>query len=304
MRLRMSVFSLQQGETLAIVGESGSGKSVTCYSLLGLLPMPPAHITAGTAVFNIAKKANSDTDTDRETDNQYEQVDLLAYYQHRNKSNSAFLRTQQIATIFQDPNTSLNPYLSIGEQLIEPLIYKSPNPVNRQQASEKALALLNEVGIRNPQQCFDSWPHQMSGGMNQRVMIAMALIGEPQVLIADEPTTALDVTIQAQILDLLDEIQQRRGISIIFISHDLSVVSNIADHILVMNKGEVVEQGTPQEIFHNTQHSYTKALIDAIPSNNTSKKHTDASESQVLPQVQPLLKIANLSTVFGRAGQH
>ncbi|MGB1244957.1 MAG: ABC transporter ATP-binding protein, partial [Porticoccaceae bacterium] len=203
-------FSVNPGETLAIVGESGSGKSVTCYSLLDLLPKPPAKIEGGTAMFD--------------------GEDLLTC----DKDRMRHFRGNDIAMIFQDPMTSLNPNLTIGEQLIEPLIYH-PDKARRQDraaAKQRAIELLDEVGIIDPERRFDSYPHEFSGGMRQRVMIAMALINEPRLLICDEPTTALDVTIQAQILELIKKLQQNRDVAVIFISHDLGVVAGIADKIL------------------------------------------------------------------------
>ena len=216
-------FDVEPGQITAIIGESGSGKSVACYSLLGLLPMPPASIERGSAVFDGR--------------------DLLQMSERELRK----IRGRDIAMIFQDPMTCLNPYMTVGNQLVEPLIYH--RKVTRAQARERALELLAEVGLRDPQATIDQYPHQFSGGMRQRVMIAMALINEPRLLIADEPTTALDVTIQAQILELIAELQRKRNIGVIFISHDLSVVADIADEIVVMEKGHVVERGDRQAIF-------------------------------------------------------
>lgn len=274
-------FVVEEGQTLGIVGESGSGKSVTCYSLLGLLPKPQAHIVSGVAWFR---------------GEEAEPVDLLDYRHKQGKgdNNKEFLQTQQVAMIFQDPSVCLNPYLTIGEQLIEPLLYQQPQVANRSEATKRALSLLDEVGIRDPHLVFKSWPHQLSGGMNQRVMIAMALMPEPKLLIADEPTTALDVTIQAQILELLKNVQKRHNLSIIFISHDLSVVSTLVDHILIMNKGLIVEQGSPEVIFKHTQDEYTKALIAAIPKGSKQQEAVKQDEEK------PLLKVDNLVTEFQR----
>jgi oligopeptide transport system ATP-binding protein len=201
-------FSVDKGETLAIVGESGSGKSVTCYSLLDLLPKPPAVIEGGTANFD--------------------GEDLLACSSDRMRQ----LRGNHIAMIFQDPMTSLNPFLTIGEQLIEPLIYHPDTTLrlSRKAARTEAINLLNEVGIINADTRFDSYPHEFSGGMRQRAMIAMALINKPRLLICDEPTTALDVTIQAQILKLIKQLQKTRDVAVIFISHDLGVVAGTKHH--------------------------------------------------------------------------
>ena len=236
-------FSVDSGETLAIVGESGSGKSVTCYSLLDLLPKPPAKVEGGTALFN--------------------GKDLLTCSAAEMRKH----RCNDIAVIFQDPMTSLNPFLTVGEQLIEPLIYH-PNRDQRQTrpaAKQKAITLLNEVGIIDAENRFDSYPHEFSGGMRQRVMIAMALITEPKLLICDEPTTALDVTIQAQILELIKQLQQTRNVAVIFISHDLGVVAGIADKVIVMCEGTIRETGDTDGIFYRTQNDYT-CLLYTSPS--------------------------------------
>ena len=264
-------FEIARGETLAIVGESGSGKSVTCYSLLGLIPQPPGVIESGAAQFQ------SDA----------EKRDLLS-------SDKATLRSllgDKIAIIFQDPMTCLNPYLTIGEQLIEPLCQHKNK--TRAQARKRAIELLKEVGINDADMRFGSYPHEFSGGMRQRVMIAMALITEPELLIADEPTTALDVTIQAQILDLLDELKKQRNIGLIFISHDLSVVANIADRVAVMCAGQIVETGETQQIFKQPQHAYTQQLLASVPSGAKP-----AQAFQPGPEEQPLLKVEHLKTVF------
>ena len=236
-------FSVDSGETLAIVGESGSGKSVTCYSLLDLLPKPPAVIEGGSALFD--------------------DEDLLTCSRERMRQ----LRGNHIAMIFQDPMTSLNPFLTIGEQLIEPLIYhpEKSQRLNRKAAREEAINLLDEVGIDNPNGRFNSYPHEFSGGMRQRVMIAMALINKPRLLICDEPTTALDVTIQAQILNLIKKLQKTRDVAVIFISHDLGVVAGIADKVLVMCDGQTQDHSITQEVFYNSTSDYTKKLLSAIP---------------------------------------
>ena len=257
-------FSMEQGETLAIVGESGSGKSVSCYSLLGLIPQPPGRIDAGTAMFN--------------------GKDLL----HCTDAEMRAIRGNEIAFIFQDPMTSLNPFLTIGEQLIEPLIYH--RQFTRKNARLRVYEVLDEVGIKDPEKRFDAYPHEFSGGMRQRVMIAMALIVEPKLLIADEPTTALDVTIQAQILALIKTLQRKYDISVIFISHDLGVVAGIADRVLVMYQGKIVEQGPADNIFHDTQHAYTKKLLASIP---------DGPKLRPAPAIEkPLLQVDHLKTYF------
>jgi len=262
-------FSVDCGQTLAIVGESGSGKSVICYSLLDLLPKPPAVIEGGSALF----------------DNE----DLLTCSADRMRQ----FRGNHIAMIFQDPMTSLNPFLSIGEQLIEPLIYHPHKSLRlgRNDARAEAIDLLREVGIVNPESRFNSYPHEFSGGMRQRAMIAMALISKPRLLICDEPTTALDVTIQAQILRLIKNLQKTRDVAVIFISHDLGVVAGIADHVLVMCDGKVQEQNNTDAIFYQSQSDYTKQLLSAIPQG----AKTTANRSQ---PGAPLVEVSNLKTHF------
>ncbi len=232
-------FSVEKGETLGIVGESGSGKSVTCYSLMGLIPKPPGRIESGTARFDGA--------------------DLLAMGEAElNK-----IRGKRIAMIFQDPMTSLNPYLRIEEQLIEPLLIHENLP--RAAAVKRAIRALEEVGVPDAARRIRSHPHEFSGGMRQRVMIAMALITQPDLLIADEPTTALDVTVQAQILDLIARLQRERGMAVIWISHDLGVVAGFCRRVLVMYAGRVVESGRVEDIFARPLHPYNRALQRSIP---------------------------------------
>ncbi|MGD9661799.1 MAG: ABC transporter ATP-binding protein [Porticoccaceae bacterium] len=257
-------FTLESGQTLGIVGESGSGKSVCCYSLLDLVPKPPGRIEGGTALFD--------------------GEDLLTCSRER----MGQIRGDDIAVIFQDPMTCLNPFLTIGEQLIEPLLYH--RGVKRQQAKERAIAMLDEVGIKNPQRRYNSYPHELSGGMRQRVMIAMALIAEPKLLICDEPTTALDVTIQAQILKLIRELQQKRNVAVIFVTHDLAVISEVADQVLVMNKGKMVESGSTKTLFANPKEDYTRKLIAAIAKGEKIPQETATA--------QPLIAVNHLSTWF------
>jgi oligopeptide transport system ATP-binding protein len=257
-------FTVDNGKMTAIIGESGSGKSVSCYAMLGLVPSPPGRIDGGKALFN--------------------GEDLLQMSERELRA----VRGKDIAMVFQDPMTCLNPYMRIGEQLIEPLI--THTDIARDKAWERATDLLGEVGLRDPAGAMKAYPHEFSGGMRQRVMIAMALINEPKLLIADEPTTALDVTIQAQILYLIKELQTRRNIGVLFISHDLAVVSDIADDIVVMEKGKVVEQGTPDAIFNHAQHPYTRKLLAAIPSGE--------AEVREAAQAEPLIRIDNLRTWF------
>ncbi|ESY47800.1 ABC transporter ATP-binding protein [Mesorhizobium sp. RSR380A] len=232
-------FDLAKGETVALVGESGSGKSVSALSVLKLLPYPTASHPSGKILFQGA--------------------DLLAMNEKQLRS----VRGNKITMIFQEPMTSLNPLHTIEQQIVE--ILALHQGMGDRQAKARTLALLNEVGIREPEKRLDAYPHQLSGGQRQRVMIAMALANEPELLIADEPTTALDVTVQAQILELLAELKSRKGMSMLFITHDLGIVKKIADRVCVMTKGKIVETGPTRDIFANPQHAYTKHLLAAEP---------------------------------------
>ncbi|MBV8586802.1 MAG: ABC transporter ATP-binding protein [Verrucomicrobia bacterium] len=232
-------FSLDPGETLGIVGESGSGKSVTCYSILGLVPRPPGRIESGSARFA--------------------GIDLL----HCTPAQLRTVRGKRISMIFQDPMTSLNPYMRVSDQIIEPLVIHEK--MQRSLARKKAIASLQEVGIQDAERRIDLYPHQFSGGMRQRVMIAMALIARPEILIADESTTALDVTVQAQILDLIRQRQQELGTAVIFITHDLGVVASFCQRVNVMYAGRIVEAGETEELFRQPLHPYTAALQQSIP---------------------------------------
>lgn len=233
-------FHLDKGETLAIVGESGSGKSVMTKALLRLLPAPPAKFKQGSVLF---KGKN-----------------LLAESERGMRK----IRGREIAMIFQDPMTSLNPTMTIKKQVMEGIVKQ--NKKNKRRANFEVISLLERVGISNAKAINNHYPHQLSGGMRQRVAIAIALVLNPQVIIADEPTTALDPTVQAQILDLLKTIQKTDGTAFIFITHDLGVVANIADRVAVMYAGKIVEIGTAGDIFYNPQHPYTWALLSSLPS--------------------------------------
>ncbi len=260
-------YDVNAGEVVAIMGESGSGKSVSCHALLDLITQPPGKIESGHAHF-------------------YD-VDLL----HCSKQQMRSVRGNKIAMIFQDPMTSLNPYLTIGSQLIEVLTTHSN--IDKKLATLKAATVLEEVGISDGLKRLKQYPHEFSGGMRQRVMIAMALLTEPDLLIADEPTTALDVTIQAQIFDLLHTLRKKYNIAIIFITHDLAVVAQLADRVLVMKDGCIVEQGTINEIFLHTQHDYTKNLLAAIPNSKKPEKYRYQAKYE---NDEPILEVKHLTT--------
>ncbi|HLU15003.1 MAG TPA: ABC transporter ATP-binding protein [Burkholderiaceae bacterium] len=231
-------FSINEGEVVAIVGESGCGKSVTSMSILRLLPEPPAQVTGSI---------------------RFEGTDLLTLSEKKMRT----LRGNDIAMIFQEPMTSLNPVLTVGRQIVETLrVHGMPD---KRQARERAIEMLRLVGIPAPEQRFHEYPHQLSGGMRQRVMIAIALSCDPKLLIADEPTTALDVTIQAQILDLLRDLNKRLGSAIMFITHDLGVVAEIADRVIVMYAGNKVEEAAVADLFQQPRHPYTQGLLKAVP---------------------------------------
>lgn len=232
-------FYVNRGETLGIVGESGSGKSVTSLSVMRLIPNPPGRITGGEVMF----------------DGQ----DLLKLSEEAMRE----LRGNRIAMIFQDPMTSLNPVLTIGQQIIESLVLHLK--LSPAEARARTIELLQMVGIPGSERRVDEYPHQFSGGMRQRVMIAMALACNPELLIADEPTTALDVTIQAQILELIEKLQAELGMAVIIITHDLGVVAGMSDRVMVMYAGRVVEEGSTRDIFHNPRMPYTIGLLKSIP---------------------------------------
>ncbi|TRC83711.1 ABC transporter ATP-binding protein [Mesorhizobium sp. WSM4310] len=243
-------FDIAKGETIALVGESGSGKSVSALSVLKLLPYPSASHPSGKILF--------------------EGADLLAMSEKQLRQ----VRGNKITMIFQEPMTSLNPLHTIEQQIVE--ILKLHQGMADRAAKARTLALLNEVGIRDPQKRLDAYPHQLSGGQRQRVMIAMALANEPELLIADEPTTALDVTVQAQILELLAGLKSRKGMSMLFITHDLGIVRKIADRVCVMTKGKIVETGPTKDIFANPQHPYTRHLLAAEPKGKPPAANADA----------------------------
>ncbi len=237
-------FSVDRGQVLGIVGESGSGKSVTSLSIMRLVQDPPGRIVGGQILFT--PKGEPTRDLAKATEGEMQRV-----------------RGNRIAMIFQDPMTSLNPYMKISEQLVEVLeLHKG---MKKAEARERGIDMLRAVGIPDPARRFDDYPHQLSGGMRQRVMIAMALLCEPELLIADEPTTALDVTIQAQILELIAERKELAGTAVILITHDLGVVARLADRVAVMYAGRIIEQGPAEAVFATPRHPYTVGLARSIP---------------------------------------
>ncbi len=252
-------FHLQRGELLGVVGESGSGKSVTMMSLVGLLPSPPAEIRAGEVLLGSQDLLQISDDDLRD------------------------VRGAKVGFVFQDPMTSLNPVFNVGFQVMEPL--RRHMGLTKQQARVRAVELLELVGIPDAAKRLTDYPHQFSGGMRQRVMIAIALACDPDVLIADEPTTALDVTIQAQILELVKELRQKLGMAIIWITHDLGVIAGIADRVMVMYGGQIVEQAPVKDLFARPQHPYTRALLKTIPSISGAR----AERLQVIEGQPPIL---------------
>ena len=305
-------FSVQQGEIVAIVGESGSGKSITALSILQLLASPPAKYNTGKIIFNDTTGSSG--------------VDILQ------QSTAAVrqIRGNKISMIFQEPMTSLNPLLSCGKQTMESILFHQK--LSPQKAREKVIDLFRQVKLSNPEQLFDRFPHEISGGQKQRVMIAMAISCEPALLIADEPTTALDVTVQQSILVLIKELRIHKNLAVVFITHDLGLVSQIADKVIVMYKGSIVEQADAESIFNNPQHPYTKALLNCRPAlhsgcerlpvvsdfmeltpegivieksrmNNSAQKQTTIVEGEQPPVTKlldttPLLEVKNICVWF------
>lgn len=265
-------FEVKKGETLGIVGESGSGKSVTARSIMRLLPSPPSFMKDGEVIFLGQDLA------------QYSEKEMEA------------IRGKDMGMIFQDPMTSLNPTIKIGKQIAESLI--KHQKLSKKEAKKEAIEMLKLVGIRDSERRFEQYPHEFSGGMRQRVMIAIALACRPALLIADEPTTALDVTVQAQILNLMKNIQERFGTSIILITHDLGVVAGMCDQVLVMKDGIIVERGATTEIFENPQHPYTLKLLHALPRLDDKKKPKATPTIITSGQAKPLIQVNSLSQHF------
>lgn len=248
-------YSLHKGEKLGIVGESGSGKSVSSLAMMQLIPNPPGKITGGEILYkgrNLVKASEKEMQK---------------------------IRGNEISMIFQEPMTSLNPIIKCGKQIAESL--RLHRGMKKKEAMEEAVRMMKAVGIANPEVRAHEYPHQMSGGMRQRVMIAMALACKPQILIADEPTTALDVTIQAQILDLIRDLNESMGTSVVFITHDLGVVSELCDTVIVMYTGHIVEQAPVRELFENPKHPYTVGLLNAIPRITKERSPLETIEGMV-----------------------
>ena len=235
-------FAVEKGKTLGIVGESGSGKSITSLSIMRLIPAPPGKIVSGEIIFK--------------------DKDLLKL----SKSEMRSVRGNDIAMIFQEPMTSLNPVMKVGKQISEAIMWHKG--VSAREARMDAIELLRRVKIPNPDKRYRDYPHQLSGGMRQRVMIAMALSCDPEILICDEPTTALDVTMQAQILDLINELKEEIGAAVIMITHDMGVIAEVADDVIVMYAGKIVEHATADDLFQNPMHPYTQGLLSSIPKLN------------------------------------
>ena len=248
-------FKVNRGETLCIVGESGCGKSVTSLSIMRLVATPPGKYVSGQILF--------------------EGKNLLAMSTKEIRK----LRCKEIAMIFQEPMTALNPVHKIGAQIEEALIINER--IDKKTASEKTVELLRMVGVPDPARCANSYPHQLSGGMRQRAMIAMAFSCEPKLLLADEPTTALDVTIQAQILDLIQTLKEQHGMTVVFVTHDLGIVADIAQRVIVMYAGRVIEDASCSELFRNPLHPYTRGLLNCIPRIDDDREELDTIEGQV-----------------------
>ncbi len=253
-------FQIRAGETLCVVGESGCGKSMTALALLRLIPSPPGRIRSGRVLF--------------------QGEDLLQASEARMRE----VRGNRISMIFQEPMTSLNPVFPVGDQIGESLRLHAG--LDARQARERSIAMLRQVGIPAPEQRVDEYPHQLSGGMRQRVMIAMALACRPDILIADEPTTALDVTVQAQIFDLLRDLQRDNGTAVLLITHDMGAVSEMADRVMVMYAGRVIEQGSTAEVLGRPLHPYTQGLIDCLPELGSSQR-AGRDELVEIPGVVP-----------------
>ncbi len=277
-------FSINKGETFCLVGESGSGKSILALSVIQLLPARISSHPSGVVLFDWRKQEN----VGQVSIPTYKQVDMLTL----EEDDLCDIRGSRIAMIFQEPMTSLNPVYSVGEQIMEALLLHN-NGMSEEIAKQRALKAMQEVQIKDAETRFNNYPHEMSGGQRQRIMIAMALACEPDLLIADEPTTALDVTVQAEVLKLIRALQQRKGMSVLFITHDFGVVAQIADKVGVMKQGKLVEVGDAKNVLRNPQHEYSQKLLAAVPENLPRRK----KEEQKSPN-EALVKVKNLDVFF------
>jgi peptide/nickel transport system ATP-binding protein len=283
-------FQIKEGETFCLVGESGSGKSITALSMIQLLPAGVSSHPGGRILFNY-----------RHDDNRVEQIDMIQLEEQRKRD----IRGSRIAMIFQEPMTSLNPVYTIGDQIVEGLQLHRPD-LSYADARQQAIEALKQVQIPNAEERVNEYPHRLSGGQRQRVMIAMAMACEPDLLIADEPTTALDVTVQAEILRLMRELQERRGTSILFITHDFGVVAKMAHHLAVMRLGKIVESGTLNQVMKNPKHDYTKELLAALPENLKRKRDEERAKIEtgrsgpapVAPTQKLLVDLQQLQVYF------
>jgi oligopeptide/dipeptide ABC transporter ATP-binding protein len=265
--VRDLTFSIAPGEVLGLVGESGSGKSITSLAIMRLLP-PQARVS-GEILFADIRESSAPCNLAALSDDSMRQ-----------------LRGSRIAMIFQEPMTALNPVMRVGEQIAEAVL--AHNSISKSEAWQRAVVAMNDVAIPDPVRRARDYPHQLSGGMRQRVMIAMAIVNRPQLLIADEPTTALDVTIQAQILELLADLRARFGLAMLFISHDLAVVSQVADRVAVMYAGNLVELGAKSDIFQSPAHPYTRGLLHAVPDLKTDRAHPLSTIEGTVPPLQAM----------------
>ncbi len=278
-------FRIDRGQTFCLVGESGSGKSISALSVIQLLPSGVAHHPSGEVLFN-----------HRRDDGSHHTVNMLTLDDETKRQ----IRGARISMIFQEPMTSLNPVYTVGEQIMEALFLHRPG-ISHSEARERAINALAQVKIADPQERVDEYPHRLSGGQRQRVMIAMAMACEPDLLIADEPTTALDVTVQAEILRLMRELQERRGMAILFITHDFGVVSQMAHQVGVMKLGKLVEVGATQDIIRRPQHPYTRQLIAALPESLKQKRYSvseHAAASSAASKRPPLVKVKDIQVHF------
>ena len=281
-------FSINKGETFCLVGESGSGKSILALSVIQLLPARISSHPNGKILFDWRKQES----LEQPGKPTYQQVDMLKL----EEADLCDIRGSRIAMIFQEPMTSLNPVYSVGEQIMEALLLHN-REMSEEVAKQRALKAMQEVQIKDAQTRFNNYPHEMSGGQRQRIMIAMALACEPDLLIADEPTTALDVTVQAEVLKLIKELQVRKGMSVLFITHDFGVVAQIADKVGVMKQGKLVEAGSSKDVLTNPQHPYSKKLIAAVPENLPRRKKNQQKNPD-----EALVKVKNLD-VFSQSAR-